>query len=589
MTSCSPLLATLLALAGCDAAEPGGGDVAADTDGGTTDGGTTDGGTTDGGTTDGGTTDGGTTDGGTTDGGTTDGGTTDGGTTDGGEDSAADTGGAEISACGQPVRLEDAGHWLQEDLYGDAELAELPNEQGPGVVLGDLDGDGWLDAVLAVGAEHSITFRNDGAGVLEVTEAFTVDGERFPSARSIAAGDIDGDGDLDLVLSRARGLDDLLLFNEGDGTFIGRPLQDSQGESVTPTLLDLDNDGDLDLFIAGFTQWLDPYEVQVGNQVGDGLKLYRWTGDAFVDATDLLDPDSLPALTYHGNVIDFDLDGDLDLYLGNDYGRYVVTSNMYANDGGRFSQAGCACDLPGTIMGVAPGDPNGDGLPDLYITDWDRNFLLTNLGDGSFLNTALSTGADPESPDAVVGWASSFVDIDGDGDQDLATTYGPVIVNEDGVGGGGVPAEQPDALLINDGEGNFTDASAALGFQDLGIGRSIAVGDLDRDGKPDLVVGGRVFMRAYYSRGGCPAGLSLSLDDGAGNRSGLGAHVVATVGERSQHYWLTPSTSFGSSAPELYIGLGGAAAADSLHVTWPDGATATLSDVAAGRITVTPD
>ncbi len=569
MTSCSPLLATLLAFAGCDATEPGGDDIASDTSAGTTDGGGADGGTTDGRDSGGGTS----------------------GGTDGGDDSAADTaGGAAVSACGQPVSLEDGGHWLQEDLYGDTELVDLPNEQGPGVVLGDLDGDGWLDAVLAVGAERSITFRNDGAGALEVTDAFTVDGGPFPLASSIAAGDIDGDGDLDLVLSRARGLDDLLLFNEGDGTFTSRPLQDSQGESVTPTLFDLDNDGDLDLFVAGFTQWLDPHEVQIGNQVGDGLKLYRWTGDAFVDATDLLDPESLTALTYHGNVIDFDVDGDLDLYLGNDYGRYVVTSDMYTNSGGRFSRAGCACDLPGTIMGVTPGDPDGDGLPDLYITDWDRNLLLSNLGDGSFLNTALSAGADPESPDSVVGWASSFVDIDGDGDQDLATVYGPVIVGEDGVGGGGVPAEQPDALLLNDGDGSFIDASEALGFQDRGIGRSIAVGDLDRDGKPDLVVGGRVFMRAYYSRGGCPAGLTLSLDDRAGGRSGLGAHVVATVGERSQHYWLTPSTSFGSSAPELYIGLGDAPVADSLHITWTDGATATLSDVAAGsRIALTAD
>ena len=79
-------------------------------------------------------------------------------------------------------------------------------------------------------------------------------------ANSVATGDFDADGDLDIVLSRARGLDDLVLFNDGSGAFSSVPLPDSQGESMTPTVADFDNDGDLDLFLGGFVPWPPLYD-----------------------------------------------------------------------------------------------------------------------------------------------------------------------------------------------------------------------------------------------------------------------------------------------------------------------------------------
>ena len=486
-------------------------------------------------------------------------------------------------ACGNPVSFDDGGHWLQEDLFGATELVDLPNEQGPGVILGDFDGDGWLDAVMTVGVERSLAFKNDGTGQLQPTDAFTVDGGDFPSANSLASADLDGDGDLDIVLSRMRGVDDLVLLNDGAGAFTSTALPDSQGESVTPTVADLDSDGDLDLFMGGFVPWLDPREVMDGEQVGDGLKLYYQDSGAFVDATDRLPSEVLDALTFHGAVLDYDADGDLDIYLGNDYSRYVVQSDLLINNGGTFEPADCLCDLPGTIMGVTPGDANGDSLVDLYITDWAKDFLFINRGDGSFYEGGLAMGAEPDNEDSMVGWASAFVDIDGDSDLDLASMYGPVIV-----GPADVPAEQPDALLLFE-DGSYTDVSDAVGFNDDGIGRSIAVGDLDRDGKPDLVISGRVYLRSFLTRGGCDAGITLNLDDGAMNRQGFGARVDAEVGGATLTRWMLPSTTFGASAAEIHLGLGGLTQAERVVVTWTDGRESVLTDVAAGtRAIVTP-
>jgi len=506
------------------------------------------------------------------------------GVDDTGPDDTDTTGLAAPEACGNEVTLADGGRWLQEDLFGDTELTDLPNEQGPGVALGDFDGDGWLDALMTVGVERSLAFKNDGAGQLAPTDAFTVDGGEFPPANAVASADLNGDGYLDLVLSRAVGFDDLVLFNDGAGAFTSVALPDSQGESVTPTLADLDGDGDLDLFMGGFTAWLDPREVMDGEQVGDGLKLYHWEDGAFVDATSTLPAEVLTALTFHGAVLDYDADGDLDIYLGNDYSRYVVQSDLLVNNGGSFELADCLCDLPGTIMGVTPGDANGDSLVDLYITDWAKDFLFINRGDGTFYEGGLAAGAEPDDDDSMVGWASAFVDIDGDTDLDLASMYGPVIV-----GPSDVPAEQPDALLLSDDVGNYTDVSRAIGFNDDGIGRSIAVGDVDRDGKPDMVISGRVYLRSYLTRGGCDAGVTLLLDDEAMNRQGIGARVDAEVGDEVQTRWMLPSTTFGASAAEIYIGLGEATQADRVTVTWPDGRTTVLKDLpAGGRLIVNP-
>jgi len=529
------------------------------------------------------------TDGGT-DGGDDTGTDSDSGTTggDSGTDDTGATSGTAPEACGNAVTLADGGHWLQEDLFGSTELVDLPHEQGPGVALGDFDGDGWLDALMTVGVERSLAFKNDGAGQLAPTDAFTVDGGVFPPANALATGDFDGDGDLDIVLSMARDHDDLVLFNDGAGAFTSVALPDSQNESMTPTVADFDGDGDLDLFLAGFTAWLDPRAVMDGEQVGDGQKLYHWEDGAFVDASSDLSPSVDVALTFQGAVLDYDADGDLDLYLANDYSQYVVISGMLANNGeGQLAEVQANCGLQGTIMGVTVGDANGDGLPDLFITDWGRVFLFINLGDGTFYEASAAQGIDPDAEESLVGWASVFVDIDGDADLDLATMFGPVIVGDAGTST--VPPEQPDTFFLNGGDAGFSEVSDGIGFNDMGIGRSVASGDLDRDGRPDLVVAGRVYLRSYLTRGGCDAGVTLLLDDEAMNRQGIGARVDAEIGGETLTRWMLPSTSFGASAAELHLGLGGAAQADRVTVTWLDGRTTVLTNVAAGtRALVTP-
>jgi len=496
---------------------------------------------------------------------------------DGGGDSAGDT--AEVEC--QALTLERVQAFEAADLLAEGEDPEaLPQVQGPGVALGDIDGDGWLDAVMSAGAHGSVGLRNDGAGLLVIDASITFDGGRLPHATSAALADLDADGDLDLVLTRTRGEPDLIGWNDGAGRFTGEPLPDSLGEGLSPAIADFDGDGDLDVLVGGFVPTIDHQALEAGEVDGDGVRLYLQDAGHLRAAPEGALPESvLTSLVYHAAPLDWEGDGDIDLYLANDYGQYVVDSTLLVNDGsGRFTDGGrdCLCTLSSTVMGAAVGDADGDGRPDIFATDWGRNHLFLQQSDGAYVDFGETRGGNAEHADSVVSWGASFVDLDGDGDPDLPIAYGAPIA------GPAAPELEPDAVLINDGAGSFTDRSLELGFTDDGLGRSVAVGDLDRDGRPDLVVAGRLFLRAWRAGGGCPDRVTLRLDAGAGNPGGIGARVLARVGERSWTWWMLPSTSFSSSAQELYLGAGGAGAFDAIEVTWPGGAVSEVEGVAPG-------
>ena len=170
------------------------------------------------------------------------------------------------------------------------------------------------------------------------------------------------------------------------------------------------------------------------------------------------------------------------------------------------------------------------------------------------------------------------MDLDRDTWPDLPIVYGPVYVAEGGASKETQsPMAQPDALLMNDGTGAFVDRSADLGFMDGHVGRGLAVGDLNNDGLPDLVSAGRADLRYWQTGGGCSSSIKLTLLTGRGD-PGIGARVDVDVGERSYTQWMLPSTSFGASAAELFLGLYEADKADRITVTWLDGTQTVVED-----------
>lgn len=465
-----------------------------------------------------------------------------------------------------PFSLSNTGAWVDADLLGQTP----PDVQGgnAGIGLGDLDGDGWLDA-LVVTAEGSLALANDGTGQLKPTDAFSFGGAPLPAASGISLGDLDGDGDLDAWLGRRTSLLDLVAINDGQGVFELVEVPDSSAESFSGALGDLDGDGDLDLFVARYAEQVDPAKILDGTLTGGGNAVYVNDGAGRLQPLDgALPADVVDDVTFMGSLVDTDADGDLDLYLANDFGPFLGRNRLLLNDGsGSFEDdPACFCDLDMFAMGVGVGDANADGLVDLYLTDLAGPDLLLSDGDGAFYEGALAMSASvPNAEDRLASWGTSFVDFDLDGFEDIAMVFGPLFPHgdpdglaelgtefEDWIDG----LEQRDALLHNQGGSSFVDVSATVGFEDPSNGRALAVGDLDRDGRPDLVTAGLWFARTWHTEGGCGRSVTVQFKDDALSRAPGGQLRFTHVDGSTATRWITPATTWSSSATEVVFGLG---------------------------------
>ncbi len=472
--------------------------------------------------------------------------------------------------------------------WGEDDLPQEHTTQGsqPGLGLGDLDGDSDLDLLFAY-AGGSLGFRNDGQGNLFPDDTITLDGGPLPWAQSTALADLDGDGDLDAFLGRWLGELDLLMFNDGTGAFTSHALPDSEGATYTASFADADGDGRLDLFLGMAVSNMDGAAVVAGEQHGDGNRFYlqESTGE-FFDATDRLPEEVRPALTFQGAWMDVDEDGDLDVYLVNDGGPFVLPNFLLRNDGhaGFTRDESCGCELAILSMGAAVGDANGDGRADVYISDVGGPNLLVGAGNGQFVDATLALGADvPATERSMTSWGTQFLDVNQDREPDLVLVFGRLGDNADLVAlvdPSYVDGDEQEDVMFLGGKEGFTPLSSEV-FGDPDRGRAVVVGDLDRDGKPDLVTAGKHWLKTWRTGGGCEPGITLSLDAGPGNAEGIGSRVEVAVNGEVRTTWMLPSSMASSSAPELYLGLGGAPQGD-LLITWPDGTTEERQGVPSG-------
>jgi hypothetical protein len=477
-----------------------------------------------------------------------------------------------------PVAL-DKTTWSSEELGGASLASEWPGNRGPGVAVADLDGDGWLDLFVALPVGPSVALRNE-RGALAVWPDASLNGGPLPTGLSAAAGDLDLDGDFDLVVGSAEGAPDLVLWNTGGGAFVGESLPNSDGETKSVHVVDVTGDGALDVLTSGFV--VDPTfdKVLSGEQVGSGNHVYvRTPAGDWSDDRGRIPSAVEQALTYMYVPLDADRDGDVDLYQVNDYGPQLVRNALLVNDGqGWFSiAADCGCDLAIKGMGAAQGDPTGDGIPDLYVTDVKKVHLLVSAGPASWVEGAAFYGAEPDHPPSV-SWGASFVDLDLDTYEELAVAYG-IIEPE-------FPVDDTEDVLFQGlPDGQFDDISAATGFEDDGTGRVVAVGDLDRDGRPELITAGIPYLTVWWNVGAYDPGVTLRLAGPTAH--GIGARVDVVAGERTYTRWMQPSTMYGTSAYELYLGHGDALTLD-VKVTWPDGSAAQAHDLERGAVITLP-
>jgi hypothetical protein len=335
-----------------------------------------------------------------------------------------------------------------------------PAEETLSVALGDVDGDGDLDLVCGNFEESNSLYLNEG-GTLARTPAWS-----SPSAEptyAVALGDLDADGDLDLVCGNY-GESNTLYMNE-NGTFSPRSSSFPMGHTRSVALGDMDADGDLDLVCGNFGE----RSTLFLNEAGTIASSPAWSSDA-------------GAFTSSVALGDVDGDGDLDLVCGN----YDERNTLYKNEGGSLATTPAwSSDAAELTSSVALGDVDGDGDLDLVCGNSGESTLYRNEG-GVFATSAAWFSA-PAEPTASV----ALGDVDGDGDLDLVC--GNLWEND--------ASHVRNTLYVNDG-GTFA-ATPAWFSTSTERTRSVALGDVDGDGNLDLVCGNyRESNTLYLNEGG---------------------------------------------------------------------------------------
>ena len=456
---------------------------------------------------------------------------------------------------------------------------------GGAVADHDRDGDPDLYLIGGGGGTNRL-LRNNGDGTFtDVTAGSGTDLVNVHGTGPIFA-DVDGDGDRDLlVLSVHRwaqppGSDpDLpenrprLFLNNGSGVYTeaGPASGFTSGmPGYSATLGDLDRDGDLDLFM---THWVSDE---------DGFQ-YFWENDGagvFRDVTnDYLGGQisQLDRFSFTANITDLDRDGWPDVLLASDFGQ----SQIFMSDGLDGGDLTFTAEQPAVLtdengMGAAVGDYDNDGDMDWFVTSiWDPdgisegnwgvsgNRLYRNTGDGTFEDATDEAGV----RQGYWGWGACFADFDNDGNLDIFHENGFSIDQAADF------HTDPARLFLSNGDGTFTESAMAQGIDHVGQGRGIACFDYDLDGDLDiLVMPNDQPVRLYRNDvSDSAAHLGVVLADTGGNPDAVGARIELTTDGGSQIREVTAGNNYISSNPfRQHFGLG-AAAIQSLRITWPDG------------------
>ena len=484
----------------------------------------------------------------------------------------------------------------------------LPESLSGGVGLVDFDGDGWLDvycvqggslmAGTPAGTSAAIEpgdrlFRNQRDGTFrDVTRQSGI--ERLAWGRGygqgVTVGDYDNDGHPDLFITRLLRYD--LFRNRGDGTFEDaterQGLAGARDNPTSSAFADLDNDGDLDLYVCHYVRWDPDHPVICKHEQGgcfycDPAKYERAVDHVFRnDRGHYVDITQTAGFTdEHGHglgVVAADIDDDnrIDLFVAND-----GTANfLFRNKGGfQFEddalKAGVAGSAQGGYqagMGVAAADLDGDGRLDLLVTNLylEGTTLYHNLGQGMFADRSATSGI-LHSTRYLLGFGIGIIDATNDGRPDVVITNGnmndfrPLY-----------PYAMPTRLYEGRPGGRLVDVSDQAGapWAVPRLGRGLATGDLDNDGRPDLLVMGQNEPLAYFHNQTEHSGhfVTFRLEGTDSNRDGVGARVVVATAQGRQVAQRLGGGSYLSACDgRLHFGLGASTSIQSVDVRWPSG------------------
>jgi len=489
----------------------------------------------------------------------------------------------------------------------------LPETLGSGVAWFDADGDGWPDLLFINSKDWTprgrkslpALYRNNHDGTFtNITAGSGLDIEMY--GMGVAIGDYDNDGRDDVYITALEG--DHLFHNEGHGKFRDVTKEsgiDNASFGTSAAWLDYDRDGKLDLFVANYVQWTAKGDLWCSldgatksyctpeSYKGTASKLYHNLGNGrFEDVSKKAGVADPTSKSLGVTVLDYNGDGWPDLFVSND----TQPNKLYRNNrDGTFTEegmvAGVAFGEDGVsrgAMGVDAADYDRSGRPALLVGNFSNQMLglYHNEGTGLFVD---------EAPKSTVGRASLltlsfgvfFFDYDLDGYPDIFAADGH-IEEEIGRVQPKVQYKEPPLLFHNLGKGQFDDVTAQMGpaFNRPVVARGAAYADYDRDGDLDIVVttnDGPAYL--FRNDGGNRNNwICMRLMGRKSNRDGIGAVVRVTSKSGKQWNMVRSGSSYCSQSDlALTFGLGRDPDVQAIEIEWPSGTKQKLAGVAANQ------
>ena len=489
---------------------------------------------------------------------------------------------------------------------GSDDMKNIVESVGGGAGFLDFDQDGYIDIYTCSGTwiegfsksekpgklpkNHLYHNRQDGT-FEDVTEKAEVGGPWY--SMGVTIGDFNNDGYPDIYVSNYG--PNTLYKNNGNGTFTDvtkRAMVGGEKEcSVGAVWLDFDNDGLLDLYVGNYLDFDPDYKYYYAPDGFPGPLaydsqtdiLYHNKGDGtFENVTKKMGIVDIDGRAMGVGAADYDDDGFVDIYVANDH----TVNYLWHNNGGKgftdrgtmsgtgFSQSGEAT----VSMSVDFADYNGDELLDMFISDDNYCSLYENLGNGLFSDQSYASGISVASGQ-FVGWSSSFLDYDNDGDPDIFKTNGEL---KHLYG-------QEDQLFENIENGKFLDVSVEQGqyFLEENVGRGACLGDYDNDGDIDIYIANLdsqgMFLR--NNKGNQNNWLTLNLVGHTSNRDGIGSRIKLIAGGKVQVTQKKSTTGYLSqNDSRIHFGLMKNNIVERIEIKWPSGKLQILKNIKANQI-----
>ncbi len=489
---------------------------------------------------------------------------------------------------------------------GSDDMKNIVESVGGGAAFFDYDQDGYIDLYTCSGTwvegfsksekpkklSENHLYHNLKDGTFEdVTNKAGVGGPWY--SMGITVGDFNNDGFPDLYLSNYG--PNTLYKNNGNGTFsdVTKKAGIAGGKecSVGAVWLDFDNDSLLDLYVGNYLNFDPEYKYYYAPDGFPGPLaydsqpdiLYSNNGDGtFMDVTKKMGIIDIDGRAMGVGAADYDDDGFMDIYVANDHTVNYLWHNDEGNgftDRGTMSGTGFSQSGEATVsMSVDFADFNGDELLDIFISDDNYCSLYENLGNGLFNDNSYASGISVASGQ-FVGWSSSFLDYDNDGDPDIFKTNGE-LKHKYG---------QEDQLFENIDAGKFKDVSVDRGqyFLEEHVGRGACLGDYDNDGDIDIYIvnldSPGMFIR--NNKGNQNNWLTLNLVGVSSNKDGIGSRIKLFAGGKMQTTQKKSTTGYLSqNDSRIHFGLSKNETVEKIEIKWPSGKIQILENIKVNQI-----